>query len=93
MPRAAPILSCDIRVESSPALKAGVAGWPGSSGGLASEDCAAFAAWRKGRNSSIGTGKIVVELFSESLGEEGSGAETYLQLIRTNADRIVEALT
>ncbi len=34
----------------------------------------------------------VVELFSESLGGEGSGAETYLELIRTNADRIVEAL-
>jgi len=34
----------------------------------------------------------VVELFSESLGEEGSGAETYLELIRTNADRIVGAL-
>ena len=34
----------------------------------------------------------VVELFSESLGEEGSGAETYLELIRTNADRIMGAL-
>lgn len=34
----------------------------------------------------------VVELFSESLGEEGSGGETYLDLIRTNADRIVAAL-
>ena len=34
----------------------------------------------------------VVELFSESLGEPGSGGETYLQLIRTNADRIVGAL-
>lgn len=34
----------------------------------------------------------VVELFSESLGDEGSGAETYLELIRTNADRIVGAL-
>ncbi len=34
----------------------------------------------------------VVELFSESLGDEGSGAETYLELIRTNADRIVDAL-
>lgn len=34
----------------------------------------------------------VVELFSESLGEAGSGAETYLDLIRTNADRIVGAL-
>ena len=35
----------------------------------------------------------VVELFSESLGEPGSGGETYLQLIRTNADRILGALT
>jgi zinc/manganese transport system substrate-binding protein len=35
----------------------------------------------------------VVELFSESLGEPGSGGETYLQLIRTNADRIVGALS
>jgi zinc/manganese transport system substrate-binding protein len=34
----------------------------------------------------------VVELFSESLGGEGSGAESYLELIRTNADRIVAAL-
>ena len=34
----------------------------------------------------------VVELFSESLGEPGSGGETYLELIRTNADRILEAL-
>jgi zinc/manganese transport system substrate-binding protein len=34
----------------------------------------------------------VVELFSESLGEEGSGGETYVELIRTNADRIVGAL-
>jgi zinc/manganese transport system substrate-binding protein len=35
----------------------------------------------------------VVELFSESLGEPGSGGETYLQLIRTNADRILGGLT
>jgi zinc/manganese transport system substrate-binding protein len=34
----------------------------------------------------------VVELFSESLGESGSGAETYLDMMRTNAERIVEAL-
>jgi zinc/manganese transport system substrate-binding protein len=34
----------------------------------------------------------VVELFSESLGEEGSGAETYVEMMRTNARRIVEAL-
>jgi zinc/manganese transport system substrate-binding protein len=35
----------------------------------------------------------VVELFSESLGEPGSGGATYLQMMRTNAERIAEALT
>lgn len=35
----------------------------------------------------------VVELFSESLGEPGSGAATYLEMMRTNARLIVEALT
>jgi zinc/manganese transport system substrate-binding protein len=34
----------------------------------------------------------VVDLFTESLGEEGSGGETYLALIATNADRITDAL-
>jgi zinc/manganese transport system substrate-binding protein len=34
----------------------------------------------------------VVELFSESLGDAGSGGETYLDMMRTNAQRIVEAL-
>jgi zinc/manganese transport system substrate-binding protein len=34
----------------------------------------------------------VVELYSESLGEEGSGAETYIDLVRTNARLIAEAL-
>lgn len=34
----------------------------------------------------------VVELFTESLGEEGSGAETYLEMVRTNAERIADAL-
>lgn len=34
----------------------------------------------------------VVPLFSESLGEPGSGGETYVELIQTNADRITEAL-
>jgi len=34
----------------------------------------------------------VVELFTESLGEEGSGAETYLGLLRTDAQRIHDAL-
>jgi len=35
----------------------------------------------------------VVELFSESLGEEGSGGETYAAMMRTNAGRIADALT
>jgi zinc/manganese transport system substrate-binding protein len=35
----------------------------------------------------------VVDLYSESLGEPGSGAETYLQMVRTNAERIADALT
>ena len=34
----------------------------------------------------------VVELFSESLGDEGSGGETYLDMVRTNAERIAAAL-
>jgi zinc/manganese transport system substrate-binding protein len=34
----------------------------------------------------------VVELFSESLGDEGSGAETYAGMMRTNAGRIAAAL-
>ena len=34
----------------------------------------------------------VVELFTESLGDEGSGAETYLEMMRTNADLVAGAL-
>ena len=34
----------------------------------------------------------VVALYSESLGEPGSGADTYAGLVRTNATRIAEAL-
>ncbi|HEX6417689.1 MAG TPA: metal ABC transporter substrate-binding protein [Acidimicrobiales bacterium] len=34
----------------------------------------------------------VVELYSESLGEPGSGADTYAGMIRTNATRIADAL-
>jgi zinc/manganese transport system substrate-binding protein len=34
----------------------------------------------------------VVELFSESLGPDGSGGETYLSMVRTNAERIAKAL-
>ena len=38
------------------------------------------------------TGTELVQLYSGALGEEGSGAETYLGMIRTNVERIVEAL-
>lgn len=37
-------------------------------------------------------GVEVVELFTESLGEAGSGGETYLAMMRTNAERIAAAL-
>jgi zinc/manganese transport system substrate-binding protein len=40
-----------------------------------------------------GGGIDVVELYSESLGAPGSDGATYLEMIRTNAERIVEALT
>ncbi|MGV3760159.1 MAG: metal ABC transporter solute-binding protein, Zn/Mn family [Actinomycetota bacterium] len=39
-----------------------------------------------------GTDVEVVELFTESLGEAGSGADTYLGMVRTNAQRIADAL-
>jgi len=39
-----------------------------------------------------GTDIEVVELFTESLGPEGSEATTYLDLVRTNARRIADAL-
>ena len=39
-----------------------------------------------------GTDVEVVELFSESLGEAGSGGDTYLGMVRTNAERIAAAL-
>ncbi|MGH9217100.1 MAG: metal ABC transporter solute-binding protein, Zn/Mn family, partial [Acidimicrobiales bacterium] len=35
----------------------------------------------------------VVELFSESLGDEGSGGETYADMMRSNAARIADVLT
>ena len=34
----------------------------------------------------------VVELFTESLGDEGSGGSTYIEMVQTNANRISEAL-
>jgi zinc/manganese transport system substrate-binding protein len=38
------------------------------------------------------TDVVVVPLFSDSLGPQGSGGETYLTMMRTNGNRIVEAL-
>ena len=38
------------------------------------------------------TGAEVVQLYSGSLGPEGSGADTYLGMVRSNVERIVEAL-
>ena len=38
------------------------------------------------------SGARLVRLHSESLGHEGSGAETYLEMMRTNVTNIVEAL-
>lgn len=39
-----------------------------------------------------GAGVEVVELYSESLGEPGSPGDTYLGMVRTNAERIAAAL-
>ena len=38
------------------------------------------------------SGAELVRLYSGSLGTEGSGAETYLEMVRTNVERIVDAL-
>ena len=38
------------------------------------------------------TGATLVRLYSGNLGPEGSGAETYIDMMRTNVNRIVEAL-
>jgi zinc/manganese transport system substrate-binding protein len=40
----------------------------------------------------VGDDVEVVELYSESLGEEGSDAETYVLMVTTNARRIADAL-
>jgi zinc/manganese transport system substrate-binding protein len=39
-----------------------------------------------------GANVTVVELYSESLGEEGSAGDTYIGMLRTNAERIAAAL-
>ena len=41
----------------------------------------------------VGTDIDVVPLFTESLGVEGSGADTYLDMMRANTERITEALS
>ena len=38
------------------------------------------------------TGAELVQLYSGSMGAEGSGADTYLGMARTNVERIAEAL-
>ncbi len=38
------------------------------------------------------SGADLVRLYSGSLGPEGSGAATYIEMVRTNVDRIVQAL-
>ena len=38
------------------------------------------------------TGANLLQLYSGSLGPEGSGADTYLDMVRTNVERIVGAL-
>lgn len=40
----------------------------------------------------LGSNVRIVQLFSDALGETGSGAETYQGLMRTNADLVVDAL-
>lgn len=40
----------------------------------------------------VGEDVEVVQLFTESLGEDGSGGETYVDMIRTNAQSIADAL-
>ena len=38
------------------------------------------------------SGAVLVRLYSGSRGVEGSGAETYIQMVRTNVERLTEAL-
>lgn len=41
----------------------------------------------------VGRDVEIVALFTESLGDDGSGAETYVAMMRQNAERIAEALS
>ena len=47
---------------------------------------------RLARSIAAESGAELVHLYSGSLGIEGSGAETYLDMVRTNVQRIVDAL-
>ena len=38
------------------------------------------------------SGAVLVRLYSGSLGTDGSGAETYIEMVRTNVGRVTEAL-
>jgi zinc/manganese transport system substrate-binding protein len=40
----------------------------------------------------VGRDVAVIELYTESLGEPGSGADTYVGMMRTSTERIVEGL-
>jgi zinc/manganese transport system substrate-binding protein len=42
---------------------------------------------------SVGSDVLVVELFTESLGEPGSGAETYITMMSTNGGLVADALS
>ena len=41
----------------------------------------------------VGNDVEVVELYTGSLGEEGSGAETYITMMETNVQRIADAMS
>ena len=66
-----------IRDEGVPAIFADTSAGGGLAQTLASE---------------VGADVAVVELFTESLGQDGSGGETYVEMVRANAQSIVAAL-
>jgi zinc/manganese transport system substrate-binding protein len=70
-------LAALLREEGVPAIFADVTGSTDLADALARE---------------VGRDVQVVSLFTESLGEDGSGAETYVGLVRTDAELIADAL-
>ncbi len=66
-----------IREEGVPAIFSDTSAGEGLAGTLADE---------------VGGDVAVVELFTESLGQDGSGGETYVEMIRANAQSIAGAL-